>query len=204
MLSSGHAQKITPKYTFNVELGLPVAASNVPFKDIMQGLVCVSTYGQYSFPFHLNLGLGLRYSYFAVNEFSVPTPVLGGIHTGAAFMKVGWDKFHNDRFATDVGVKVGYSENFISTDLNSDNAVNPVRIQSMLVEPTVGLILSADERNSYRLSIGYCIQGYGFKPQSLGLESNSGYDPAKFDDLTRYFVFGFGYTFYIKGRSDNQ
>ena len=107
-----NAQTVTPKTTFNVELCLPVAMTNKPFNDFMQGLVGVSTYGQYSFPFHLNVGGGIRYSYFTINEFSVPSPVFGGVHSGSAFMKVGYDKFHNERFATDFGLKAGYSHTF--------------------------------------------------------------------------------------------
>jgi hypothetical protein len=196
-----NAQKTEEKFTYNVELGLPAATSNEVFRDIMQGLVSVSTYGQYSFPFHLNVGVGVKYSYFAINEFAVPSPVHGGIHTGGAFVKVGYGKFHNDRFATDFGVKVGYTENFINSDKNKALGVNPVRFNSPIVEPTIGLILTANERNSYRLNLGYAIQGYGFKPMSIGLESNSAFDENKFNNLTQYFFIGFGYTYYfgVKG-----
>ena len=30
------AQNITPKYTFNMDIGLPIATGNEPFKDIMK------------------------------------------------------------------------------------------------------------------------------------------------------------------------
>jgi len=197
------AQKINPKFTYNIELGLPVATSNEPFDDIMQGLVSVNTYGQYSFPFHLNVGLGVKYSYFAVNQFSVPEPVYGGIHTGGAFVKIGYDKFYNDRFAMDYGVKIGYGEHFILTDMNKALGLSPRRLQSSIIEPTVGLILTADERNSYRLNVGYCVQGYGFEPKLLGLDSNGDWDPAKFNNLTQYFFVGFGYTFYFGIKSSD-
>lgn len=195
------AQKIEPKFTFNVELGLPVATSNETFDNIMQGLVSCNVYEQYSFPFHLNVGLGIKYSYFAVNQFSVEEPVYGGIHTGGAFLKVGYDKFYNDRFAMDYGVKIGYAENFIITDMNKALGLSPRSVSSSLIEPTVGFILTADERNSYRLNLGYCIQGYSFQPKLLGIDSNGAADPDKLNNLTQYFFVGFGYTFYfgIKG-----
>ena len=198
---NANAQKITPKYTFNVEIGLPVALANEPFKDIMQGLACASIYGQYSFPFHLNIGLGARYSLLTINEFSVAQEVSGEIHTGAAFLKIGWDKFHNDRLATDFGVKIGYSMNFANTSLHEEAGINPLQINSVIVEPTFGLILAADEKNSYRWNIGYCIQGYGFKPATIGLASDSGYDPTTFNKLTQYLVVGFGYTYYFRDKN---
>ena len=196
------AQKIDPKFTFNVELGLPASIANEPFDDIMQGLVCSSIYGQYSFPFHMHVGVGVRYSLMTINEFSVPSPVRGQMHSGATFLKIGWDKFHNDRFATDIAVKVGYAQTYFNTDLNKANGVNPVQFNRVLIEPTVGLILSADERNSYRWSLGYCINGFGFQPQTLGLPSSEGYEQSEFNKLTQYLVVGFGYTYYFRAKQE--
>ena len=62
------AQSIEPDDAVTVELGLPNAALNKPYRSIMQGLVCISPYYQYSFKNHITLGLGLHYSYFAINE----------------------------------------------------------------------------------------------------------------------------------------
>ena len=197
MLTYGSAQKIDPKFTFNVELGLPATIVNKPFDRIMQGLVCSSIYGQYSFPFHLNVGAGVRYSLLTINEFAVPTPVRGQMQSGCAFLKVGWDKFFNDRLATDFSVKVGYAQTYFSTDLNKAQGVNPIQFNKVMIEPTVALILLADERNSYRWCLGYSINGFGFQPATLGLTSNEGYDPSEFKKLTQYLVVGFGYTFYF-------
>ncbi len=200
--SYASAQKIDPRFTFNVELGLPASIANEPFDDIMQGLICSSIYGQYSFPFHMHIGLGVRYSLLTINEFSVPSPVRGQMHSGSTFLKIGWDKFHNDRFATDVALKVGYAQTYFNTDLNKANGVNPVQFDHLLLEPTVGFILSADERNSYRWSLGYCINGFGFQPGTLGLPSNEGYDVSEFNKLTQYLVVGFGYTYYFRPKQD--
>lgn len=201
---SSFGQKIDPGYTFNVELTLPGAISNEPFSDIMQGLASGAIYGQYTFPFRLNVGAGIKYSLFTINEFAVPSPVYGNMQSGTGFLKIGWDKFHNDRFGTDVGVKVGYCENLIFTDVNKANGINPLRITSTNVETTLGLILTADERNSYRLVLGHGVSGFGFDPAFIGLESTEGYNPANFNKLTNYFIVGFGYTFYFGQRSSTD
>lgn len=191
------AQKIEPKWTFNVELGLPTSVANQPFDDIMQGLVNASVYQQYSAPFHLNVGLGFRYTLMTINEFKVQTPVRGNMQTGCIFLKVGWDKYLNDRLALDFSVKFGYGRSYFSTDLNENKGVNPVLFEKVLIEPTAAMILSADERNSYRWCLGYAINGFGFSPQVIGMDDNSGYDPSNFERLTQYLVIGFGYTFYF-------
>lgn len=197
-------QEFVPKTTFQVELALPNAIINKPFREIMQGLGSLSLYGQYSFPFHFHVGGGVKYSLFLVNEFSVPSPVYGNLQSGTVFMKVGYDQFHTERFATDIGVKVGYSEHFFTTDANKLNGTNPLRINSPTVEGTVGLVLSTDERNSYRLVLGYGVHGFGFKPEHIGLLSNEGYEQKEFKRLSQYFILGFGYTLYFNGRKNDD
>lgn len=192
------SQVIEPKHTFNVELGLPNGFVNKPFKDIMQGLVNVAPYYQYAFKNHLTIGAGIRYSYFAINEFKVPQPVYGGMHSGGIFIKAGWEKFHTDRFATDLGVKIGYTQSYFDTDLNDSIGNNPYQVNSIYVEPSVGLILTADEFTSYRLFAAYAFQGFGYSPEMIGLETFGGYDPNDFDKTTSFLIIGFGFTYYFK------
>jgi hypothetical protein len=193
-----------PKLSFHAELCLPGTIQNEPFADIMQGLACGTAYAQYSFPFHLHFGGGIRYTLFTVNEFAVPDEIYGNIQTGSGFISVGWDKFHNDRFATDVSVKFGYAENFILTDVNEANGIYPLRVSSTMIEPSLGLILAVDEFNSYRLHVGYTIYGYGFKPYMIGMQSNEGYDPSGFSKLTQFLLIGFGYTYYFNEDKRNN
>ena len=197
-------QKIEPKLTFNVELGLPVTLKNEPFNDVMQGLVGTSIYGQYSLPFHLNFGAGVRYSLFTINEFSVPGAFSGNIQTGAGFLNVGYDKYATDKLAYDIGVRVGYSLNFSSVkEHNPEGEVIRTinnQISALMVEPHLGLILAVDEKNAYRFSVGYNIVGYGFKPSFIGIETNSGWDPSGFSQVTQFLIVGFGYTHYFVGK----
>lgn len=195
------SQVIEPKHTFNVELGLPNGFANKPFKNIMQGLVNVAPYYQYAFPNHIVVGGGIRYAYFAVNEFKVPEPVFGGMHSGGIFVKAGWEKFHSERFATDIGIKVGYTQSYFLTDKNDSIGVNPYQVNSFYVEPTIGFILTADEFTSYRLFVSYAFEGFGYTPKMIGLETFGGYDPAEFNRTTAFLIIGFGFTYYFKPKN---
>lgn len=195
------AQTVEPKHTFNLELGLPNGFTNKPFKDIMQGLVSVAPYYQYAFKNHLIVGAGVRYSYYAINEFKVPEPTYGGMHVGGTFIKVGYEKFHNDRFATDLGVKIGYTQTYFDTDRNDTLNQNPYQVNSFYVEPTIGLILMADEQSSYRLFVSYAFQGFNFRPSMIGLETFGGYDQKEFDKTATTLIVGFGYTHYFKPKN---
>lgn len=195
------AQVITPKSSFNVELGLPNTLANKPFSSMIQGLLNTGIYYQYAFDNSLAIGAGIRYSFFEVNQFKVPEPIDGGFHSAGAFVKVSREKFHTDRFGTDMGVKVGYTKNFISTDLNKTLGQNPQQVDAVYIEPCIGLILTADEFTSFRLHVGYAIQGFGFRPDLLGTQMDGGYDEAQFQKSTQYLIVGFGFTYYFKGKA---
>lgn len=195
------AQTIEPKHTFNLELGLPNGFANKPFKNIMQGLINAEPYYQFAFKNHIIVGAGLRYSYFAINEFKVPEQVYGGMHSAGVFIKGGWERFHTDRFATDISLKAGYTQNYFVTDLNDSIGVNPLQVNSIYLEPSVSLILTADEFTSYRLVIAYGFQGFGYKPNMIGLETFGGYDPSEFNRTTSFLIVGFGFTYYFKPKN---
>lgn len=194
------AQTIEPKHTFNVEIGLPNGTVNKPFANIMQGLVNVSPYYQFCLKNHIAFGSGFRYAYFGVNQFKVPQKTLGGMHSFGAFLKVSHEKYHSDKFSTDLGVKVGYTQNYFVTNRNDSLGQNPYQVNSLLIEPTVELSLLADEQVAYSLVISYSFQGFGFKPSMLGIETFGGYDPAEFNKTTSYLTIGFGFSYYFKSK----
>lgn len=195
------AQSFEPKHTFNLELGLPNGFSNKPFKNIMQGLVYFTPYYQFAFKNHIIVGAGVQYSYFAINEFKVTTAVSGGMHTGGVFIKAGWEKFHSDRFATDLSVKFGYNQNYFVSDKNDSTGITTINVNATYVEPTIGFILTVDEFSSYRIFAGYGFQGFGFRPSMIGLETFGGYDPSEFNRVTSYLIVGFGFTHYFKSKN---
>jgi hypothetical protein len=191
-------QIIVPKNTINVEVGLPVVLANKPFKGMMQGLVNISGHYQYTLSNSLCFGIGGIFSYFTINEFKVPSKISGGMQTFGGFVKIGREKFHTEQFATDMGIKMGYAITYFSTTENEKFGQNPVIIESPYLCPTIGLALAADEFTSYRLSIGYVIQGFRFQPGYLGFQSDAGYDVSTFKRFTQYLSIGFGYTYYFK------
>jgi hypothetical protein len=189
-------RSIEPKGTFNVDLCLPEAIGNRSFKGLMQGLVYSSLYYQYRLKNTLAFGAGVHYSLANVNVIKAPNGVTGGMHTVGPFLKLSQEKFHSDRFATDFGVKAGYSFNFMNTNLNEELG-NNAPIGSFNFTPMVGFILTADAASSYRFNIGYQVLGFGFSPSRLGLNTNAGFDPANFSMVTQSLIVGFGYTKYF-------
>ena len=195
-------QPFVPKHTFNLEVALPNSMSNEAFQDHLQGLVNVAPFYQFALKNGIAFGLGVRYGYYTVNEFRVPQPVTGGMHMASAFIKTGWEKFHTERFATDLSVKIGYTQNYFLTDRNDTLGINPQQINAWYVEPTVGFILTADEVTSYRLFFGYGLQSFNYTPSMLGLSSVDGYNEQQLAKTTSYLLVGFGFTYYFRPKGE--
>ncbi|MBM3185208.1 MAG: hypothetical protein FJZ67_02825 [Bacteroidetes bacterium] len=169
----------------------------------MQGLVSASPYYQYTLKSGISFGAGVHYSYFAINEFRMPVKVFGGIHTGAAFLKLGHEKFWTERFGTDIGCKFGYLQSYAVSDLLRSQGMFYRRTEALFIEPTIGFVLSADVNCSYRLTIGYPFYGYSFTPETIGYYSEMGFDIAEFSKNCSFLNVGFAYTFYFNGKKSS-
>jgi hypothetical protein len=204
LCSVSFAQGIQSDDSFTLEIGLPNAFVNKPFREIMQGLISVSPYYQYALTNGVAFGIGAHYSYFAVNEFNVPSAIYGGMHCLGGFLKVGHENFWGERFGTDFGLKLGYMHSMIKTDALFEQGIRLNILQSAYIEPNIGLVLSSDEANSYRLTIGYPFFGFGFKPAQIGLEGDAGYAPSQYTRASSFLIVGFGYTHYFNGKTTSE
>jgi hypothetical protein len=196
------AQKVNPHDdSFTFELGLPNAFTNKPFKSIMQGLVSATPSYQYRTPSGFAYGFGLQYTYFAINEFRLPSKVYGGMHTGTAFIKLGYEKFFTEIIGIDAGLRAGYVQSYMRSDALLTNNNERFRMtQATYFEPTVSFVMAVDVNSSYRFTVGYPIYGFNFTPGMIGLSENLGYDPADFTKVSSFLTVGFGWSYYFNGK----
>ena len=201
VVSSINAQAINPDDSFTFELGLPNATNNKAYRSIMQGLVCISPTYQYALKNGISFGIGLHYSYFAINEFKVQPKIFGGIHSAATFLKLAYEKFWTERFGTETGCKIGYLNSFSI----SDSIINHIKTEATFIEPFISLIATSSVNSSYRFTIGFPFYGYRFTPETIGiLDSNLGYSNADFSKIASAFTISFGYTFYFNGKKNTD
>lgn len=202
--SQGFSQTIFhPTHSFKVDLGLPNAFANKPFKSIMQGLVQVTPYYQYTTNFGLSFGGGASVKYFTVNEFRLPGKVKGGMSFIGGFLKIGYEKFITNKFAIDVGIRGGYDYVISKNSYEMANLGRPHTFMSPYIEPTIGLYLMVDENSGFCLSLGYTFQGMKFSADELQLNEITGYDKNQFNKISQIFTVGFGYSYYFKSKQPN-
>jgi hypothetical protein len=188
------------KNSFNVELGMPIAVSNTAFNHLTKPIIYASPFYQKTLKGNLKIGIGFDYAYWQINEFRVPNdePVKGGIHSLGAFIKPSFEKYTSSSFGYDFGVKIGYLQTFFISDYNSAHE-GTQKTDALHVAPTFSLILPNEEdNNAFRFTLAYHIQGFGFSPHRIGIQSNAGYDVSSYSSPSTYFVIGFGFTHYLK------
>jgi hypothetical protein len=198
------AQDMEIDDSFVLELGLPNGFVNAPFKNIMQGVVYVSPMYQYTLRSGLMFGAGMHYSYFNINQFRINQKISGGMHNGAAFIKLGHEKFWTPSLATDIGVKAGFAQSAFVTDTLKSMGITYNSKQSVYIEPNIGICLAADVNASFRLTIGYAFYGFGFKPWDIGINSDLGYSASELNKLSSYLIVGFGYSRYFNGKKSTN
>jgi hypothetical protein len=191
--------RIKPLHSFSLEVGLPVALKNNYFKQYVQGMIYISPYYHYSFKNYLTAGIGLDYNYFWINHVFTNDPKnLGGIQSIGSFMRFGFEKFYTDRYGLDLNIKLGQSSLIFDTDKNRKLGKLP-SLNVFTVEPSIGFVVTADDRSSYRWVVSYTTQKYDFRPTLLGFtKDNSSNNESS--SYTNFLSVGFGYTYYIKQR----
>lgn len=210
------AQEIEFDDSFTFELSLPNAIANKPYSEIMQGVASITPVYQYTLKNGLAFGTGVNYAYYTINQFRVTQKIVGGQHHFAAFIKVGHEKFWTERFGTDIGVKIGYSEDYFLSDLLQNNNQKYRRIQGIHFEPVISFVLSSDVNSSYRFIVGFPFYNFQFRPWTLGdgswVYSTTGsdnntpgvYEESSSDINALSFTVGFGYTYYFNGKKSSS
>lgn len=193
-----------PTHSIKVDMGLPSAQGNKPYKFVMQGLFNVSAYYQYTLPFGLNFGGGANLNYFTVNEFRLPGIVKGGIATVGGFGKLGYEKFFTQNFAADFGIKIGYGHSYSKNTETLEKIGKAHEYAAPYIEPMVNLYLMVDEKSGFSLSLGYVFRGVKFNETHLMVDEITGFEPEDFNSNTHFLLVGFGYTYYFgrKGQSN--
>jgi len=197
-LNSSLAQtdEFQPAGSFKAEIGLANNISNEAFRDLMQGLFNITAGYQYTLPSSLSLGAGIRHNYFTVNQFKNNVDLRGGIHFGGIYGKIGIEKYYG-QFGIDIGVRGGFNMMFSTTNKCDLTAGGPSLFNGAFIEPVINLGLLADERSSFYLNLTYAIHSFKFEPFHVCEDDFSSYSERGLDNLTSYFVIGFGYSFYF-------
>jgi hypothetical protein len=191
----GQQEEFQPRGSFKAEIALANNVSNVAFRDLMQGLANVTSGYQYTFPSSLSLGAGVRWNYFAVNQFKNNVDLAGGIHFAGVYGKIGVERYYG-QVGIDVGIRGGYNMMFATTNKCKESGGAGI-YDGGFIEPILNIGLLADENQSFYLTTSFAFQTFKFQPFHVCEPTFAAYPAEKLDRITTYFTIGFGYSFYF-------
>lgn len=191
------AQIKNDKLHLTIEAALPSGRTNLAYRQYLNGLITCQPKFQYKFAKDWYVAAGPRYSYATVSEFKLPSDIKtqGGEHVFGVFLEAGWSSWQTERFGVELGVKGGLARHYFITGLTRETGIQTVT--AMYVQPTLSLILAADEAVAYRWIVGYCIDAYDFKPYHIGLQTMGGFTPEELNKSSQSLVVGFAFTYYF-------
>lgn len=190
------------KGSFKVDLCLPNTVANYAFDRVHNGLGDASVYYQYNVYEGLTIGGGVRYAYFMIDQFSVSNPITGGLHFPAGYLKVGFEKFSNDRFAYEWSLNSGYMMALSTNDSTDAKLGEPFIDQGIFIQPKLGMYVMAEQNSAFSLMFSYTWFLNNFRPDYHAQETfpGTGMKPPDWAGVTQFFSVGFGYSYYFNRR----
>jgi len=155
---------------------------------------------QYKFAKTLFVAAGARYSYYTVSEFKVPEKTTGGANSFGGFVEIGWNSWQTRRFGLEAGLKTGFAQTVFITGLTRATGIQ--RVNAAFFQPTISLILAADEAVAYRWIVGYNVDMYNFQPHHLGMTAQGGYTADDLRKPSQSLLVGFAFTYYFGNDRD--
>ena len=183
------------RLNFTMEAALPSGRANPAYRNYLNGLINAQPKLQYRFAKTLFVAAGARYSYYTVSEFKVPQKTTGGANTFGGFVEIGWTKWQTPRFGLEFSLKTGFAQHVFITGLTRETGIQ--RVTAPFVQPTISLVLAADEAVAYRWILGYNIDGFDFKPYHLGMNTMDGYSESDLSKPSQSLLVGFAFTYYF-------
>jgi hypothetical protein len=199
-VAPAQSKEFVPKGSFGFDMTVPTRAQNPALQRIMQGLYNGGVDYQYNFFKGIKAGVGLKYSFFTLNSFAFNNAdISGSYHMPGAYVRLGYEKFTNDRVSLSASVRSGYS--FLLSVNDSCRAVNggPHVEQSLFVEPEVEILVLLDEVSPHAFSfvVSYSIYFDEFEVKELCMQDVPNVLPEDFSGITRFLSIGFGYRYYF-------
>jgi hypothetical protein len=189
-----------PKGSLSVDIGIPTAERNIAFRSVLEGLFNGGITYQYNVYKGLTVGAGANYSFFSNNQFALNKTIgKGGLHIPAVALKVGYEKFSNDRFSYSFSTKLGYASMVSINDSTKINLGKPFVKTSFFIEPQLELLLTTEKNdpNAFSLMLGYAIFFQEYNAEFMAREKFVGFSEKSSEGLTRFFSLGFGYRYYF-------
>lgn len=189
-----------PKSSFGVDLQVPTKNRNPAFAKTMVGLLNGGVDYRYNVFKGITVGIGAKYSYFAIQTFAFNNAEIGGgYQIPGGYLRVGYERFTSDRVAINASVRGGYAAMVSMNDSCRVNNGGPFVETSFFVEPQIELLLLAERSSEHGFSaiLGYSFYMHEFSKKELCMDEVPNLNAESYEGITRFLNIGFGYRYYL-------
>lgn len=177
------------KFYGSFDFKLPTSVTNTSFKGIMGGLADLNGTVTYRVLPKLEVGIGVKYSYFEVNTKAFQTSVNGQMELFGANASIVYTTEMNETWSFEGFLHAGPQKGISKSNLFSGS----YKQNSIFIQPGFGIYVKSSENLSFGLTSGYSITTNGFTPDNLGLDNFPSLSAETSKGSIGYFSIGFGF-----------
>lgn len=192
------SKRLPSSIQFNFKL--PTPTFNRAFRGLVNGVSDVNIHAQMPlFKSNVVLGGGFKHSFMQFDDLKSDITTNGKFNFFKGYAKVSYQKFVNERFFYDMGIKAGYGFANISSDLCRDSSgVSSTHLDAgLFLEPSVGLYMISEDNLSFGLVLGYTYLQDDFDPAHLCIADVNLIDAGDNVGAYQWFSVGFGASVFI-------
>jgi len=180
---------------------LPTPVSNAVFRAKFRGIY------ELNLSFNLRLatnffgGFGFKNGLLGLN--SIPNPLTTTskyfdlntkMHMNTGYLKIGYNKFHNENVFSTFAVNIGYNRSMFTNVVNPKNETNlNMDYSSMLIEPEYSINFAVEENFSIGIFVSYNYMPTIFNPSNIALQDVTSLTGLNQTHATGIINFGFGF-----------
>lgn len=176
---------------------LPNITSNKFYKGVSRGISDAALSLNYNVYKGIHLGAGFKHSFFEISQFKIAEDLDAQTHFYGPFLELSYMYNMSSNIIMEPSLQMG-SNTMITTSNPSRNiGIDKYEVQTSFISPNLNFYIRGFDRMAYSLSLGYTFTQATFTPETVSLNSFSGYSEPDFKGNIQHFNVGFGFLVYL-------
>jgi len=177
---------------------LPIPVSNAVLRTKFRGIYEMNLSFNIRLSNNFFSGFGFKTGLLGLNGIANPStnlPLNTKMQLYTGYLKIGYNKFHNENVFSTFSLNLGYNSSFFMGVYNDKSPIIDKTFTSVLIEPEYSLNLAVQETFSIGIFLSYNYMPTIFNPANIALQDVTSLSGLKTGSSTGIINFGFGFYF---------
>lgn len=176
---------------------LPNVTSNGFYKGVSRGIIDDAISLNYDIYKGIHLGAGFKHSFFEISQFKISEDLDAQTHFYGPFLELSYLYNLSSNIIMEPSIQIGSNTMVTTSNPCRNNGIKNHRANISFASPNLNFYIRGFDRMGYSFSIGYTITQVIFRPETVCLNSFSGYSETDFKGNINHFNVGFGFLVYL-------